>query len=593
MSKRSELVSTLRQCSLALLVVGVLSGMLNVLFLTGSFYMLEVYDRVIPSRSIPTLLGLSLIAAILYGFQGVIDLLRSRILLRVGIAVDDNLAQRTYQLITYLPLRVVVTDGMMPLRDLEQIRTFLSSSGPGAFFDLPWIPLYIGICFLFHTYIGLVVTGGSLLLIILALLTEMFTRQPIKLAATLGAHRSRLTETSRRNAEVLKAMGMGTRLSVLWNEVNDRYIDAQRRSSDVAGGLGAISKVLRMLLQSGVLGLGAYLVIHQEASSGVIIASSILTSRAMAPVETAIVQWKGFVTARQSWKRLKDLLKILPNEDNTITLAPPKQQLTVENLSVVPPGASKAVVANISFSIPAGSALGIIGASGCGKSSLVRGLVGVWTLASGKVRLDGAALDQWIPEQLGQHIGYLPQDVELFSGTIAQNISRFESNPDSNSVVEAAQAAGAHNLVLSFPGGYSTQIGEGGANLSAGQRQRVGLARAIYSNPFMVVLDEPNSNLDTEGEQALSQAIVGIRRRGGLVIVVAHRPNVLSSVDFILVMAAGQMSLFGERDQVIQKLYPSAVAAPTPNPLGPSAAPASVPPVPPTMQRLISFRRVR
>jgi ATP-binding cassette subfamily C protein len=555
MSTGNELSIALRACRGAFLGVALMSGMLNVLYLTGSFFMLEIYDRVIPSRSIPTLIGLAAIAVLLYAFQGVLDLLRGRILVRIGSSLDEALANRVYGLVARLPLKTrSIGDGLQPLRDLDQVRASMSGAGPGALFDLPWMPLYLAICFLFHPYIGLTVTAGGLLLVALTLTTEFRTRQPVETASACAAQRFGLAEASRRNAEVLHAMGMTPRLAAVWCQANARYMDANGRAADVAGGLSALSKVLRMVLQSAVLGLGAYLVIQQEATGGIIIASSILTSRALAPVEQAIANWKGFVAARQSWQRLNELLGALPAEATPLELPKPAQSLVVDGISVTPAGGRGPVVHDVSFRLKAGNGLGVIGPSASGKSSLVRSLVGVWPPVRGKIRLDGAALEQWTPERLGRHVGYLPQGVELFAGTVAQNIARFESEPDPLAIIAAAQAAGVHELILRLPEGYETQIGEGGAALSAGQRQRIGLARALYGEPFLVVLDEPNSNLDAEGEEALNRAVVGVRQRGGIVVVVAHHPSAVAGVDHVLVMADGRAQAFGPRDEVLARI---------------------------------------
>jgi PrtD family type I secretion system ABC transporter len=358
---------------------------------------------------------------------------------------------------------------------------------------------------------------------------------------------------------------MTGRMNARWAEANAKYMASQQRTSDVAGGLGAISKVFRMALQSAVLATGAYLVVNQQATGGIIIAGSILTARALAPVELAIANWKGFVTARQSWARLKELLTRIPRAEKPLALPRPHASFTVEGVSAVAPGQQKLIVQDVSFALRAGNAVGVIGPSASGKSSLVRLLVGVWAPARGTVRLDGAALEQWDPEALGEHIGYLPQDVELFAGTVAQNIARFDPKAEAEDIIAAARAAGVHELILRLPEGYETQIGDGGAALSAGQRQRVALARALYREPFLVVLDEPNSNLDAEGEHALSQAIQGVRARGGIVVVVAHRPSALASVDLVLMMAEGRIQAFGPKDEVLAKvLRPVRVPAPTP-----------------------------
>jgi ATP-binding cassette, subfamily C, bacterial PrsD len=374
--------------------------------------------------------------------------------------------------------------------------------------------------------------------------------------------RNAIAEASRRNAEVLQAMGMAAQVATVWNEVNVKYLNSQQRASDVAGGFGAISKVMRMVFQSAVLGVGAALVIYQEATAGIIIAGSILAGRALAPVDLAIANWRNFVAFRQSWRRLKDLLAKIPAGKDQMALPKPVSAITVEGVSVVPPGDTKVVVQDIVFRLEKGSGLGIIGPSASGKSSLARAIVGVWRPVRGTIRLDGAALDQWSSHSLGQHIGYLPQDVELLSGNVAQNIARFIADPQADDVLAAAKAAGVHDLIVRLPEGYKTEIGESGTALSAGQRQRIALARALYGDPFLVVLDEPNSNLDAEGEEALTQAILGVRSRGGIVIVIAHRPSALAGVDTVMVMAQGKSQMLGPKEEVLAKLTrrPPAVA---------------------------------
>ncbi len=528
---RSELAQALAACRGAFYGTAVISGMSNVLMLTGAMFMLEIYDRVLPSRSMPTLVGLLILVAALFAALGVLDAIRGRILVRIGGALDETLSGRVYDTLVRLPLRTGArNDGTQPLRDLDSIRSYLSGLGPVALFDLPWIPLYLAICFAFHPLIGLAALGGAIVLIVLTLLTEMLMRAPTKAATDAAVVRNGLAEASRRNAEALIAMGMASRIAEHWNEANRQYMHSQREASDLGGGLGAISKVLRMMLQSGVLAVGAYLVIHQEASAGIIIAGSILSARALAPVDLAIANWKGFVAARQSWQRLNKLLTALPAQPAPMKLQTPIHRLTVEGVSASPPGVQKIVVQDISFELDAGQGLGVIGPSGSGKSSLVRLLVGVWRPVRGTVRLDGAALDQWAPDALGRHVGYLPQDVELMAGTVAQNISRFERDADTEAVIAAAKAVGVHDLIVHLPAGYDTPIGEQGSALSAGQAQRIALARAVYRDPFLVVLDEPNSNLDLEGEEALTRAILGVRERMGIVIVVAHRPSAIAGV---------------------------------------------------------------
>ena len=493
-----------------------------------------------------------------------LDLIRSRILVRIGATLDEMLSRRVYELVVRMPLLAGNrSEGLQPLRDLDNIRAFLSGMGPGALFDLPWLPLYLAICFAFHPLIGVTALVGAIVLIVLTILTEYLTGDPMKRATSLASRRQDLALTSRRNAEVLMAMGMAGRVGQRWEDSNRDYLASSQRASDVAGGLGAIAKVMRMMLQSAVLGVGAYLVINQQATAGIIIAGSILSARALAPVDLAIAHWKGFVAARQSWHRLNRLLGMIPEQTVPTQLETPTNKLSVEALSVGAPGDQRPIVHDATFAIEAGQAVGVIGPSGSGKSSLVRALVGVWQPLRGKVRLDGAALDQWSPEILGRHIGYLPQDVELFAGTIAQNISRFEDNPSPDDIIAAAREARVHEMIIGMKDGYDTQIGDQGSVLSAGQAQRIALARALYGNPFLVVLDEPNSNLDSEGDAALSKAVLSVRARGGVVVIVAHRPIGIESADLVMVLKDGRVQAFGPKDSVLgQVLQRPAVAGP-------------------------------
>ena len=568
---RSELAKALLVCRNAFIAVAGLSGLLNILMLTGSFFMLLVYDTVLPSHSLPTLVGLLVLVAVLYGFQGILDLIRSRMLVQIAAVLDISLTHRVYDAIARMPLRTrAVGDGLMPLRDLDAVRNFLGGLGPTAFCDLPWMVIYIAVCFLFHPLIGFAALAGAVILISLALLTEHLTREPIRASTGLASQRNALAETTRRNAEAVQALGMRGRLEQTWDRTNTEFLKSQQRASDVAGGLNVTTKTFRMLLQSVVLAIGAYLVIEQKATGGVIIASSILSARALAPVELAIGHWRGFVAARQSWKRLSDLFGALTPETAPTPLPSPKTSLKVEQLSVAPPGSRRIVLEDTSFDLMAGDALGVIGPSASGKSTLGRALVGVWRPFRGKVRLDGAALEQWDSDELGAHLGYLPQDVELMSGTVAQNIARFETDPSAEAVIAAAKAAHVHDLVLRLPDGYETAVGQNGAELSAGQRQRIALARALYREPFLVVLDEPNSNLDVEGEQALGAAIAGARARGGIVVVIAHRPSVLAAVNVMLILGEGRVQAFGPKDQVMAKLGQPRPVATGPQPLRPA-----------------------
>ena len=556
---RSEIESFLKSCRRIFWGLAAFSGLSNLLMLTGSFFMLQVYDRVLPSRSVPTLLALLALAIVLYLFQGGLDLVRSRIGVRVGRYFDEQLGARVFDAVVRMPLKTRGGgDGMQPLRDLDQVRSFLAGGGPTALFDLPWMPIYLGVCFLFHFWIGVTALVGAVVLIGVTILTEVRTQGPAKAFSRLSASRAGLAAESRRNAEVLQAMGMRQQATLRWQEINSQYLAAHERASDVASGLGGISKVLRSVLQSAVLAVGAYLVINQQSTAGIIIAGSILTARALAPVDIAIANWKGFVAARQSGRRLDELLRLLPKEKELLALDAPTEALVVEDLSVGAPDTERPILTGVSFKVSSGQGIGIIGPSGAGKSTLARALVGVWPRLRGKITLDKATLDQWSAEALGKHIGYLPQDVELFDGTLAVNIARFDPHATPAAVLEAAKLAGAHEMIVSLPEGYGTNVGEGGLALSAGQRQRIGLARALYGNPFLVVLDEPSSNLDAEGEEALTQAIISVRERGGIVVVVTHRPKALEGVDHVLVIGEGTLQSFGPKDKVLRRVLQSA-----------------------------------
>jgi ATP-binding cassette subfamily C protein len=539
----------------AIVGIGLISSVVNLLALTAPLFMLQVYDRVLASRSLSTLVGLAILAALLYVVQYALDVIRSRVLLRIGEHFDHQFSERVHEAVVRLPLETRMPgDGLQPLRDLDNVRGFLSSQGPSAIFDLPWMPFYLAICFIFHFWIGMTALIGAIVLVALTLLTNALSRGPVRDTVTHGMVRHALMEAARRNAEVVRAMGMGKRVAARWRKANADYLAANRKAGDVAGGLGGISKALRIMLQSAVLGVGAWLVIEQEASGGVMIASSVIMGRALAPVDLAIASWKPFLMARQSWARLKELLERMPKEGEVMPLPRPQHHIRAENLSIVPPGEKKTIVAGVSFAVPAGSALGIIGPSGSGKSTLARVMVGAWSPAGGRMRIDGASFDQWDRESLGRHIGYLPQGVELFDGTIAENIARFEASPDADAIVAAAKAAGVHDLIVRLDKGYETPIGEGGSALSAGQRQRIGLARALYNDPFLVVLDEPNANLDAEGEAAVINAIALVRQRKGIAAVIAHRPSALGAVDLVLMMDSGRPKAFGPRDEVLARV---------------------------------------
>jgi PrtD family type I secretion system ABC transporter len=558
---RSELLGALGRCRLALIGCAVFSGLINLLALTSSLYMLQIYDRVIPAHSVPTLIGLSVIMLLFFAVYGLLDVLRTRIMGRIGVAIDRQLRERVFRIVLLLPIRIANRgDGMQAVRDLDQIRGFLSGAGPVALFDLPWMPFYITLVFLLHPWLGILGLGGAVTLFGLTLLTELKGRGPSRAAAASGVARQQLGEAGRRNAEVVRALGMSERFNRRWTVINEKHLAEQLMAADSVALYGNISKVLRLLLQSAVLGLGAYLTIIGQASGGVMIAASILVSRSLAPIEIAIANWRGFLAARQSAERLTKLLAAQPARTDSMPLPPPRERLSVDGLWVAAPGQQRVILQNVTFALKRGDGLGVIGPSASGKSTLARALVGAWVAQRGTIRLDSAALDQWSPDLLGPHIGYLPQDIELFDGTVAQNIARFDPQAGSEAIIAAANAADVHDMILRLPDGYDTNIGEAGAALSAGQRQRVALARALYGDPFLVVLDEPNSNLDADGDAALTRAITSVRERGGIAIVIAHRPSALAGLDQVMVLGAGQVQAFGPRDEVLRQVVQAPAA---------------------------------
>jgi ATP-binding cassette subfamily C protein len=482
-----------------------------------------------------------------------LELLRARLLVRIGELLHNRSCERVFNCQIWLPVKTGhAGSGLHPVKDLDTVRSFLSGQGPSALFDLPWIPLYLFLLFVFHPYLGLVALVGGLLLVALTLLTEVLTRASIEAAAGAATERERLADVTRRNAEAVHALGMGNSMALRWRVADDEVLRHSRGASDVALGFSSVSRTLRLMLQSMVLAVGALLVIQQEASGGLILASAILSGRALAPIDTAIAHWRGFVSARESWRRLSHILAAFPEIAAPLRLPAPGAQLSVQNLSVLSPGSSALILDGITFSLQAGDALGVIGPSASGKSSLGRALTGVWPAAGGTVQLDGAALGQWSAEGLGRHIGYLPQSIELFPGTIAENVARFDPGADPDNIIKAARAADVHELILSLPHGYETRVGTDARALSAGQQQRIALARALYGDPFLVVLDEPNSSLDLPGEAGLSKAIQEIRRRNGIAVVISHRPSVLHAVNLVLQLSGGRLQRFGPKNDTIQ-----------------------------------------
>jgi PrtD family type I secretion system ABC transporter len=565
----------LRESARRMIGIAAFSGVINILMLSGSLYMLQVYDRVIPSRNIATLFGLSLIVLFAYLVQGYFDALRTRMLCRVATLFDVGLQESIHTALATLPLRGVKPVLMQqPLRDLDQVRAFMSSMGPTAFLDMPWIPIFLIALFLFHPAIGMTALLGTAAIIAMTLLTERMSRGAARAAMDFSAQRQVLADATQRNAEIVRALGMMDRLTTRWSQANERYLRQNIRATDVYANLGSGAKVLRYVLQSGMLGIGAYLVVADRASGGIMIASSIMMGRALAPVEVALGSWKQLVAARQGIVRLREICKVTAKPPAPPVVLPrPYRELSVQEIAVVAPGTDKPIVSNVSFSLKAGMGLALLGASASGKTSLSKALVGIWPASHGVIRLDGAAIDQWSNEDMGRHIGYLPQDVALFDGTVAENICRFDDAATSDAILKAAQIAGVHEIILRLPEGYSTRIGQGGMSLSAGQRQRIGLARAVFGDPFLVVLDEPNANLDADGENALGRAILALRRQQCVVIVISHRPSALAALDMAMVLYQGKAIAFGSREQIFARIQaaPSQSVSATPPVVTPAA----------------------
>jgi ATP-binding cassette subfamily C protein PrsD len=546
----------LRESARRMIGIAVFSGVINILMLSGSLYMLQVYDRVIPSRNIATLFGLSLMVLFAYLMQGYFDALRARMLCRVATLFDVGLQESIHTALATLPLRGVKPMLMQqPLRDLDQIRAFMSSMGPTAFLDMPWIPIFLIALFLFHPAIGMTALLGTAGIVAMTWVTERMSRGAAKAAMDSSAQRQVLADATQRNAEVIRALGMVDRFTARWSKANERYLRENIRATDLFANLGSGAKVLRYVLQSGMLGIGAYLVVADRASGGIMIASSIMMGRALAPVEVALGSWKQLVAARQGIMRLREICKVTAKPPAPpVALPRPSRELSVQDLAVVAPGTEAPIVSHVSFSLKAGMGLALLGASASGKTSLTKALVGIWPAKQGTIRLDGATIDQWSNQDLGRHVGYLPQDVALFDGTVAENICRFDEQATSDAILKAAQIAGVHDIILRLPEGYATRIGQGGMSLSAGQRQRIGLARAVFGDPFLVVLDEPNANLDADGENALGRAIQILRHNQCIVIVVSHRPSALAALNMALVLYEGKAIAFGSSEEIFARV---------------------------------------
>jgi PrtD family type I secretion system ABC transporter len=543
---KNEIHKALATCKSAFAATALFSFAINMLLFASPIYMLQIYDRVLPSRSETTLVMLSLLVAGLLLTIGLLEWVRTQILVRAGARIDQMLNRRILTAVFHINSG----GSANAVRDFDAIREFFTGSGFLAFLDAPWAPIFIGVCFVMNPWLGVLALGGSILLLGLAVLNEVMTRKPLAEAGQENVAANSFVDSSLRSSEAVHAMGMMPGIIDRWLEKRDRVLALQAVASDRAGLLMSATKFIRMLLQSAILGLGAYLAIQNVISPGAMIAASIIMGRALAPVEMAVGQWRQFINARTAYARLKNLLAAAPEAAEPMRLPTPLGALEADRILAAPPGSRLPVLKGVSFSLAPGEALGVIGPSAAGKSTLARVLVGVWPIGGGTVRVDGNDLRNWSREQLGPHIGYLPQDVALFDGTVAENIARF-GPIDPEAVVAAAQHAGVHDIVLRLPGGYETRIGAGGSVLSGGQRQRIGLARALYGDPALIVLDEPNSNLDSSGEQALLEAMAHLRERGATVIVITHRMNVLAAVTKVLVLKDGVVENFGPRDSVL------------------------------------------
>ena len=551
--------------------VGLFSLFINVLMLAPSLYMLQVYDRVLPSHNVYTLWMLSLMILGLYAFIAALEYVRSQVVIRVGARLDASLNQRIYTAAFEQNLKKPGTHAGQALNDLTTLRQFVTGNALFTFFDAPWFPIYLLVIFMFEPLLGLFALSGTLLLIGLAVLNEMVSHKPLAEASAMSITSSTLATNTLRNAQVIEAMGMLPHLRQRWYKVHQKFLNLHAEASRKAALIAALTKFVRLAQQSLVLGFGAWMVLDGRITGGMMIAASILVGKALSPVEAVIGVWRQWSGVKSAHERLNALLSANPARQAGMSLPPPKGYVAVEGVSAAPPGHPVAVLKAISFSLQPGDVLCVLGPSASGKSTLARLLVGIWPAAAGKVRLDSSDVYQWDKDELGPWVGYLPQDVELFGGTIGENIARFgEVDPDK--VIQAAQRAGVHDLILHFPQGYDTVLGDGGAGLSGGQRQRIGLARALYGDPALLVLDEPNSNLDESGEQALAQAVKDLQQREKTVVLIAHRASAVSLASKLLILRDGAVQAFGPRDEVLQAMSNAS------KPQGGPAAPAGAPP---------------
>lgn len=553
-----ELAACLKEVRRYLIYAGLFSAAVNLLMLVPVIYMLQVYDRVMSSGSLQTLTMLTLLMVALICAMGAFEWVRSMILIGASNKIEESLRKRVLDAALQSSLMTnTKSNDAQPVNDLTSLRQFMTGSGLFAFFDAPWFPIYVGIMFLFHFWFGVAAIFAGIVMVSLAFFNQAATNKTIKKANTLNGEVVGQLNGTLRNAEVITAMGMNNDIRQRQEQKADKVIELQTTASRRAAIWVNTSKVFRIVMQSLLLGLGALLALRGEISPGMVIAGSLLLGRALAPIDMLVGNWKGFIVARAQYERLGKLLQTVPSAQETMSLPAPLGNLTTESVVVFPPGGRTAVVKGVSFQLVAGESLGIIGPSASGKSSLARALLGIWPASSGKVRLDGADIFAWDRMELGPHIGYLPQDIELFAGTISENICRF-SKEDPEKIVEAAKLAGVHDLILHLPQGYDTVLRWAGGVLSGGQRQRIGLARAIYNKPKLIVLDEPNSNLDDQGEKELVAALLRIKSEGSTIIVITHRAMVLQCVDKLLVLKDGTAVSFGPRDQVLASLTASA-----------------------------------
>lgn len=546
-----------------LLWAAIFSGAINLLLLAPPIFMLQVYDRVLPSQNIPTLMAFFSLVLVFYGIQAALEVVRTHIFSRIGQSLSSKLSSQIFYTDIQSKLLAASAQQGGSFKDLEQIRNFMVTGGPAAFFDILWVPVYIFSLFILHPYLGFLGAFGGIILIFLAVATHRATHPLQHSLASATSETNIVAEATRRNAETVESLAMTDGLFTIWRAANTRAMQAMLGASDAVARYGGLGRFIRLTLQSLVLAVGAWLVINEEATAGVMIAASLLQGRALSPIEQAITRWSGFVDARQAFTRLESFLSDETfSKKQIFTLPFPASYLNADNVAIIPPSCRTPNIRGIKFNLVAGEVLGIIGPSGSGKSSFVRALVGVWPIAAGTIRLDGSTIDQWTSNNRGKFIGYLPQRVELFSGTIGQNISRFECDTNDVDILRAASYAGVDLMIRTMPNGFNTQVGEAGEHLSAGQRQRIGLARALYKDPFLVVLDEPNSALDIEGEMELVQTINKIKNRGGIVVVVSHRPSALRVTDKLLALSNGLQRDFGSRDDVLHRLKESSQLQP-------------------------------